>query len=524
MANPLSGLSSKHFMIFALMLGLVVYSTSASAAVDQGVLDNVLRKYKEAVNSWGDVMIGYASWLFWSLALISMVWTFGMMAMQGDNINSALAEVVRFFAVTGFFWYLLEHGPDIATSIIDSMGEIGAKATHLGTAGFTPGSITDIGFNLFFKVLDKTSFWEPVESTAGIIIALLILAILAIVGVNLLLLYISAWILAYGGIFFLGFGGSKWTSDIAIGYFKTVLSTGAQIMSMILIIGVGKQIIDDYYNQMSAGISLKEMGVIFVVALALLYLSNKIPALIGGLAGGSTGGIGSFGAGAMVGAATSAAAIAASAGAAAVSGLASAAGGASALKAAFQSAQSAMADESGSGGSSGGMGGGGQDTGSVDAGGGGGGGGGGDAAGGSAGGGGGGKSAGGGSSGFAQSFSRAGKMASHMASSLASGMAARSAEKHSSRMGAARDAIAQTAGGQLAAQIRAQTAARQEGGGARSMVSDETALQGAFASNASGGATGSDQAQNTGADTGSVNQQFSQGGDEYEQFKNKQSF
>ncbi len=48
-------------------------------------------------------MIKYGTWLFWSLALISMVWTFGMMAMQGDGINTALAEIVRFFVVIGFF-------------------------------------------------------------------------------------------------------------------------------------------------------------------------------------------------------------------------------------------------------------------------------------------------------------------------------------------------------------------------------------------------------------------------------------
>lgn len=52
---------------------------------------------------------------------------------------------------------------------------------------------------------------------------------------------------------------------------------------MVLIIGIGKSILDSYYTGMSSSISLKEMGVIFVVALALLYLSNKIPALIGDL-------------------------------------------------------------------------------------------------------------------------------------------------------------------------------------------------------------------------------------------------
>jgi type IV secretion system protein TrbL len=583
MAYSLSRFSGKHFIFFFILLSLFTYSSSASAALDQGVLDTVLQKYKEAVNGWSAVMIKYASWLFWSLALMSMVWTFGMMAMQGDGLNTALAEIVRFFAVTGFFWYLLLKGPKISMSIIESMSQIGGEAINKGTPGFSPGSVTDIGFDLFFKVLDQSSVWSPVESTAGILIALLILGILAIVAVNLLLLFISAWILSYGGIFFLGFGGARWTSDMAIGFYKTVLSTGAQIMSMILIIGIGKQILDSYYVQMSKGISLKEMGVIFVVALALLYLTNKIPAMIGGLAGGAgTGGIGSFGAGALAGAAASAAAIAATGGALAAAGAANAAGGASALNAAFQSAQAAMAEESGSGGSgsSGGGTGGGEDTGSVDAaesssadsgdssgnnaaesnaagtasGAGGSG-----AGKGSGTGGAGGSGAGKGSKGFAASFSRAGRMASHMAGSLSKGMAAQSAEKHGAKMSAAQEAIAQTSGGKLAAQIRQQSADRQGGSsetnGARSMVADEDALQGAFVGDStaeaseattsetsaetsdentaetseefegdslSGADSSEDQADaNTGSDNDAEPEQYS---DEYQQFINKQSF
>ncbi|MGS0066676.1 type IV secretion system protein, partial [Escherichia coli] len=36
-----------------------------------------------------------------------------------------------------------------------------------------------------------------------------------------------AWILLYAGVFFLGFGGSRWTSDMAINYYKTVLGLAA---------------------------------------------------------------------------------------------------------------------------------------------------------------------------------------------------------------------------------------------------------------------------------------------------------
>ncbi|TDN48868.1 type IV secretion system protein TrbL [Scandinavium goeteborgense] len=453
-----------------------------------------------------------------------------MMAMQGEGISSALAEVVRFFAVLGFFFWLLTNGPAIATSIQDSLRQLAANASGMSKS-FSPSGVVDIGFDIVSRVVDQSSIWSPADSTVGLILAGVILCVLALVGVNMLLLLISGWILSYAGIILLGFGGSRWTTDIAINYFKTVLGIALQLFTMVLIVGIGQSFIDQYYQAMGAdAMQMKSMFVMLVASIVLLVLVNKVPPMIGGIAGGaSVQGIGGFGAGFALGAAATAAAAVATAGAAAAAGATSAAGGVDALKAAFESAQQAMAGESGGGagssGSGGGAGGASEDTGSVDASGTGAGAGGDSAAGGGSSG-----SSSGGSKGFAQSFSKAGRMASHMASSLADGMTAKNAAKHESKLAAAKDSIAQTAGGQLASQIRQQSAARQSG----SMVSDDTAFQGAFANNESAttgdqfsgdSLGGSEQAQDQASNNSdSENTPSPQGSDEYEQFKNKQSF
>src|SRR5690554_3583622 len=45
----------------------------------------------------------HASWLFWTLVVISMVWTFGMMALRKADIGEFFAEFTRFTITTGFF-------------------------------------------------------------------------------------------------------------------------------------------------------------------------------------------------------------------------------------------------------------------------------------------------------------------------------------------------------------------------------------------------------------------------------------
>lgn len=162
--------------------------------------------------------------------------------------------------------------------------------------------------------------------------------------VNMLLQLCSAWILAYAGIIFLGFGGSRWTSDMAINYYKTVLGIGASLMTMTLIVGVGTDIIKEYHNGMSKGeLNLEEIGIILVLSITLLLLTDKLPAMVSGIITGASigsNGGGSFGAGAAVGAATTAGGVAMGAaamgGKLAVAGAANMSGMASALKAAAQ--------------------------------------------------------------------------------------------------------------------------------------------------------------------------------------------
>src|SRR5450830_583932 len=196
-----------------LFLWLALFSISAHAAINNaGVLDNVLTQYRAAASTWGSVISARAPWLFWVLVTISMVWTFGMMALRKADIAEFFAEFIRFTVTTGFFWWLLSIGPVMATGIMKSLRTIGANASG-NPATLTPSGIVDIGFDIFFKVIDQSSVWSPVDSACGMLISAVVLVVLALVAVNMLILLISGWILAYAGIFILGFGGAKWTSE-----------------------------------------------------------------------------------------------------------------------------------------------------------------------------------------------------------------------------------------------------------------------------------------------------------------------
>lgn len=334
-------------------VALMLYSAGAAAQLsNQGMLDQVVTEFATRASSWQSAVMNAATWLFWTLGTISLAWTGGMLILRKADIGDFFAEFVRFIMFFGFFLWLLRNGPRIASAIIQSLQKIGEQAS--GISSVTPSGIVDIGFMIWKQAVSNLSLWSPIDSFVGAALSAGIMLLLAAVAVNMLLILVSAWILMYAGIFFLGFGGSRWTSDMAINYYRTVLGVAVQLMAMVLLVGIGTDLLSGFYAKMNKGtLNFEELGVMLVFCFALLMLVNKIPGLLSGIitgAGIGHSGIGNFGAGAIAGAAIGAAGMTATAasmaGSAIMGGAQNIAGGISAIKAAFEKAQAGT--ESGS--------------------------------------------------------------------------------------------------------------------------------------------------------------------------------
>ncbi len=307
-----------------IMLFLMCFSAGAYAelsyidpATNQSVLDQVIQKFGNKVKSWQSIIQGAAERLFWTLVLISMVWTFGMMLLRKADIGDFFAEFTRFIIFTGFYFWLLTNavsGHNIAGTIILSLEELGRSAAGM-PGGASHSSIMDTGVLIWNQATSSLTFMQPIDSLMGFVISLIILIILTVIAVNMLLLLISGWVLMYAGIFFLGFGGARWTSDIAINYFKTVLGVGIQLFVMLLIVGIGSDLLSSFYAKMGKNVlNYEELAVMLIFTIAFFVLISRLPLLLAGIITGSsigsTVGIGSYGAGGFMAAAGTAAAVA----------------------------------------------------------------------------------------------------------------------------------------------------------------------------------------------------------------------
>src|SRR6202022_5161575 len=98
-------------------------------------------------------------------------------------------------------------------------------------------------------------------------IATIVLIVCTLISVNMILLLCAAWIVLYAGLIFLGFGGCRWTSDMAINYYRAVLGVGVSLMTMQLIIGLGTKFLQDLVASTGTGLDAGSLAIIMVVCI-----------------------------------------------------------------------------------------------------------------------------------------------------------------------------------------------------------------------------------------------------------------
>lgn len=423
-------------LIYLITVIALIYASGAHAALTStGLLDQVVNEFATRAAAWKTIIMNAAMWLFWTLGTISLVWTFGMMALRKADIGEFFAEFIRFILFFGFMLWLLRNGPHFASSIIDSLNQLGEQAS--GKSGMSPSGIANIGFVIVKQTLLNLITLNPIDSLIGVVASVAILLMLATIAINMMILIVTGWILMYAGIFFLGFGGSRWTSDMAINYYKNVLALAIQLFAMVLLIGIGSDLLLTFYGRMEKSrLDIEELTIMVVASYALLLFIREIPSRLSGIVFGGGGGGGSigFGAGAVAGAAMGAASVAASV---ATAGVANIAGGAQALMAAVKKAHS---DNSSSGGGHGGG------KGGI-------------------------KSDIPGVSPLAAAMGDMGRIAAGTATNLAKGTWDAAKEKASGMKGAAMDRISETAGGKIASAIKANMASSSGSSGSEGATS-----------------------------------------------------
>ncbi|MDR5777010.1 MULTISPECIES: P-type conjugative transfer protein TrbL [unclassified Caballeronia] len=307
------------FAVIAMLLMTAVLSAHAqSSDTSFSLLNGVQAKFQPLQLQWGAKIKVYAERLFWALAAVDFGWTCITYIIDKNDIADMLGSLIRKMMTISFFFILLKMSDTWIPMIINSFTQIGQDAAGSG-ASATPDQIVSTGWSTalaMFQALQNKGMSEKIAMALPVT-ALSILCFLSFlfVAVQLLVTLIETYIAIGAGIIMLGFGGSRWTTDMASKYMQYAVATGVKLMVIYLIVGAGQSLFDST-TMIDADQFIKScmtaMGAGFVYA----YLAFQVPAMASAMMSGSP----SMTAGGMAGAALTAGAAMAGAGAAVAAG------------------------------------------------------------------------------------------------------------------------------------------------------------------------------------------------------------
>lgn len=291
-----------------------------AAAADGKILDATIDRYMEEAAKWEPRIKAAAKKMFWILATVSMVFTFAFMFARGNvGLGDFFGEFLRFIVTVGFFYWLLDNGSAIAKAVIKSFGQLGLEASSTYQADLSPSNLISFGLQLIGGACLTFGEQDYATSVVVLLLALAIALLFGVIAAMMVQLLCTAWVLVYAGTVVLGFGGGRWTQDIAVNYFKTVLGLALQTFTFCLLVGIGQETVEGLISRAqqaknvvvkgyvydstvsTTSMTIQEGCVILLFTLILFMLVKTVPNMVAGIiSGSSSGGISLGGGGSAV--------------------------------------------------------------------------------------------------------------------------------------------------------------------------------------------------------------------------------
>ncbi|APJ05224.1 P-type conjugative transfer protein TrbL [Silvanigrella aquatica] len=284
-------------------------STQATANDFFRVFDGIHDTFFNIARTWQAKAENMAMTLFLYLAIIDVI-IFGInCVLKKDDIKQILNGFIYKVIFLGGFVSLMQWLPyltDPNTGILASFEIAGAKIANLNR--LSPTGIVDSGLSIISAIIsdsDKATFMSPFTSLMLAFTIIVLMYCFLSIAWELLITKLEAYLLMFGGCFFLAFAGSQFTKQYAFGYLKYSFNIGVKLFFSYLVISVGINISDEILNLInkSNNICGNLYSLLIISATFLTYstIVKRIPQIANGFISGMSASSGSDSAAAIAG-------------------------------------------------------------------------------------------------------------------------------------------------------------------------------------------------------------------------------
>jgi type IV secretion system protein TrbL len=252
-----------------------------------GVLDDLVKGYQGAANSWLGTLVPMAERTFGILAGLEIAVGALIWVMRRRTVDEMLLGFIRKVLVLGLFYAFLSEFPLWVPRIVQGFQAAGQAASR--TQDLSPSGVMKVGVDVSTRLLaaaNDAGFLVPAAAVLLVpLVTLLVMIAFISIAAQLVMTLVESYLAVTGGVIFLGFAAFRGSAPLADKYIVYAVQVGVKLFLLYLLVGTGLALTatwaQDLEQQMAVqGGSLKPLFDVLAGSLVFALLVWRIPAQV----------------------------------------------------------------------------------------------------------------------------------------------------------------------------------------------------------------------------------------------------
>lgn len=244
--------------------------------------DEVLLKLQSGISSWLPTIKRVCLYVFYSLAIMDIVWTFGEKALKGFELGDFLAAIIKKIIYIGIFLFLFNTDLWIKT-LYTGFHQLALNVTYIN---ITPSTILDKALSIVGAIIKSMSVMSIGDSLFKIIIGIIVLIAFCLMAIDLLIVYLKFYLLNIICYFAFALGGLSHFKQLGLNPVLAAVKIGIELFLISAFMGLCVNFMIDLIDK---EINTDYLMSLLVMALIFCMITKMIPGMIEAVMNGGIG-------------------------------------------------------------------------------------------------------------------------------------------------------------------------------------------------------------------------------------------
>ncbi|MGI7335384.1 P-type conjugative transfer protein TrbL [Campylobacter coli] len=247
--------------------------------------NGVLDLLQNGLESWIPLIKTACLWVFWTLVVIDLVWTFGLKALSGFEFGDFLATLIKKIMYIGIFLFLFNTDQWLQI-LFNSFSQLATGVSN--GIKITPSNIVTSGVEILLSI------WEAAGLNLAKTLFLLICGLIILIGfllmaIDLLIVYLKFFLMNVIVFFALALGGLNHFKQIGLNPIMTAIKIGIELLMIQGLMALAINITNSAFKEIAQNLTIDLTLQILVIALIFCMITKMVPGIIEAVFNGSIG-------------------------------------------------------------------------------------------------------------------------------------------------------------------------------------------------------------------------------------------